>query len=83
MLGLEGKGSLQVRVPSPLHRPSVSGEVWEVWGAYHERERLCPEGVRMVEIAHVHCACAALAPPPAYHVGSRDLVYARATSQVS
>ena len=23
-------------------------------GAYHERERLCPEGVRVVEIAHVH-----------------------------
>ena len=22
--------------------------------AYHERERLCPEGVRVVEIAHVH-----------------------------
>ena len=21
------------------------GEVREVWGAYHERERLCPEGV--------------------------------------
>ena len=32
----------------------MSGEVWEVWGAYHERERLCPEGVRVVEIAHVH-----------------------------
>jgi hypothetical protein len=30
------------------------GEVREVWGAYHERERLCPEGVRVVEIAHVH-----------------------------
>ena len=26
-------------------------------GAYHERERLCPEGVRVVEIAHVHYAC--------------------------
>ena len=25
------------------------GEVREVWGAYHERERLCPEGVRVVE----------------------------------
>ena len=25
----------------------MSGEVWEVWGAYHERERLCPEGVRV------------------------------------
>ena len=23
-------------------------------GAYHERERLCPEGVRVREIAHVH-----------------------------
>ena len=23
-------------------------------GAYHERERLCPEGVRVMEIAHVH-----------------------------
>ena len=23
-------------------------------GAYHERERLCPEGVRMRDIAHVH-----------------------------
>ena len=22
--------------------------------AYHERERLCPEGVRVREIAHVH-----------------------------
>ena len=32
----------------------MSGEVREVWGAYHERERLCPEGVRVVEIAHVH-----------------------------
>ena len=32
----------------------MSGEVWEVWGAYHERERLCPEGVRVREIAHVH-----------------------------
>ena len=21
--------------------------MWEVWGAYHERERLCPEGVRV------------------------------------
>ena len=31
----------------------MSGEVREVWGAYHERERLCPEGVRVVEIAHV------------------------------
>ena len=27
--------------------------------AYHERERLCPEGVRVREIAHVHYA-----PPP-------------------
>ena len=35
----------------------MSGEVWEVWGAYHERERLCPEGVRVREIAHVHYAC--------------------------
>jgi hypothetical protein len=35
----------------------MSGEVREVWGAYHERERLCPEGVRVVEIAHVHYAC--------------------------
>ena len=26
-------------------------------GAYHERERLCPEGVRVREIAHVHYAC--------------------------
>ena len=34
----------------------MSREVWEVWGAYHERERLCPEGVRVVEIAHVHYA---------------------------
>ena len=38
----------------------MSGEVWEVWGAYHERERLCPEGVRhgvrVREIAHVHYA---------------------------
>ena len=34
----------------------MSGEVREVWGAYHERERLCPEGVRVVEIAHVHYA---------------------------
>ena len=25
----------------------MSEEVWEVWGAYHERERLCPEGVRV------------------------------------
>ena len=25
-------------------------------GAYHERERLCPEGVRVREIAHVHYA---------------------------
>ena len=32
----------------------MSGEVWEVWSAYHERERLCPEGVRVREIAHVH-----------------------------
>ena len=24
---------------------------------YHERERLCPEGVRVREIAHVHYAC--------------------------
>ena len=32
----------------------MSEEVWEVWGAYHERERLCPEGVRVREIAHVH-----------------------------
>ena len=32
----------------------MSEEVWEVWGAYHERERLCPEGVRVGEIAHVH-----------------------------
>ena len=31
----------------------MSGEVREVWGAYHERERLCPEGVRVREIAHV------------------------------
>ena len=35
----------------------MSGEVREVWGAYHERERLCPEGVRVREIAHVHYAC--------------------------
>ena len=35
----------------------MSGEVWEVWSAYHERERLCPEGVRVREIAHVHYAC--------------------------
>ena len=28
----------------------MSEEVWEVWGAYHERERLCPEGVRVREI---------------------------------
>ena len=28
-----------------------------MWGAYHERERLCPEGVRVREIAHVHYAC--------------------------
>ena len=35
----------------------MSGEVWEVWNAYHERERLCPEGVRVREIAHVHYAC--------------------------
>ena len=34
----------------------MSGEVREVWGAYHERERLCPEGVRVREIAHVHYA---------------------------
>ena len=34
----------------------MSEEVWEVWGAYHERERLCPEGVRVREIAHVHYA---------------------------
>ena len=32
----------------------MSGEVREVWGAYHERERLCPEDVRVVEIAHIH-----------------------------
>ena len=32
----------------------LAEEVWKVWGAYHERERLCPEGVRVVEIAHVH-----------------------------
>ena len=25
--------------------------------AYHERERLCPEGVGVREIAHVHYAC--------------------------
>ena len=28
--------------------------MWEMWCAYHERERLCPEGVRVREIAHVH-----------------------------
>ena len=27
-----------------------------MWCAYHERERLCPEGVRVREIAHVHYA---------------------------
>ena len=32
----------------------MSGEVWEVWSAYHERERLCPGDVRVREIAHVH-----------------------------
>ena len=31
----------------------MSEEVWKVWGAYHERERLCPEGVRVGVIAHV------------------------------
>ena len=36
----------------------MSGEVREVWGAYHERERLCPEGVRVREIAHVHYGAA-------------------------
>ena len=25
-------------------------------GAYHERERLCPEGMRVREVAHVHYA---------------------------
>ena len=26
-------------------------------GAYHERERLCPEGMWVWEIAHVHYGC--------------------------
>ena len=30
------------------------GGAGSVGCAYHERERLCPEGVRVVEIAHVH-----------------------------
>ena len=35
----------------------MSGEVWEVWSAYHERERLqlyARRGVGVREIAHVH-----------------------------
>ena len=31
-------------------------------GAYHERERLCPEGVRVVEVAHVHYGIWRLTP---------------------
>ena len=30
-------------------------------GAYHERERLCPEGMRVREIAHVHYGALVLA----------------------
>ena len=26
-------------------------------GAYHERERLCPEGMEVWEVARVHYAC--------------------------
>ena len=55
----------------------MSEEVWEVWGAYHERERLCPEGVRVREIAHVHYACEShagwMAPRGAYGIDATNV----------